>query len=182
MMADADTVALGRDARRVVASWFDLHVDAIHAYLARRAGEQLARDVTAETFRVALEQFDRFDPQRGNERAWLYGIASNLLRHHWRTEQRQLRTHLRSPWAEPVTADPSDVTDARLDARAELERVLAAVARLDPVDRDLLVLVAWERLSSADVAVALGIPRGTVRSRLKRIRSQLRAGEGESDG
>jgi RNA polymerase sigma factor (sigma-70 family) len=173
-MAEADVATGEPDARRVVAGWFDRHVDAIHAYVCRRAGEQVARDVTAETFRVALEDFDRFDPARGHERAWLYGIASNLLRRHWRTECRLRQTQRRSVRGESGPSDPYVVVDARLDARHDVERVLAAVEQLDEEDRDLLFLVVWEQLSSAEVAVALGIPAGTVRTRLKRIRARLR--------
>ncbi len=173
-MAEADTATGGADARRVVAGWFDRHMDAIHGYVCRRAGEQIARDVTAETFRVALEDFDRFDRARGDERAWLYGIASNLLRRHWRTECRLRRTQRRSIRGESGPSDPYVVVDARLDAGHDVERVLEAVEQLEAQDRDLLFLVVWERLSSAEVAVALGIPAGTVRSRLKRIRARLR--------
>jgi len=156
-----------------VASWFDRHVDTIHRYVARRAGSDVARDVTADTFRIAIEQFERFDPRRGSERAWLYGIATNLLRRHQRAEQRRLRTELRSWAAEPSIVDPLLAADGRLDAHRELERTLLAAAELSPDDRDLLVLVAWERCSSAEAAQALGIPAGTVRSRLRRIRQQL---------
>ncbi len=173
-MAESDAATGAGDARRVVAGWFDRHMDAIYAYVCRRAGEQIARDVTAETFRVALEDFERFDPERGDERAWLYGIASNLLRRHWRTECRLRRTQQRSTRGESGPSDPYAVVDARLDAGHDVERVLEAVEQLEAEDRDLLFLVAWERLSSAEAAVALGIPAGTVRSRLKRIRARLR--------
>lgn len=179
MMID-DSAAPGDEAQRVVAVWFERHVDAIHAYVCRRAGEDVALDVTAETFRVALAQFDRYDPARGHERAWLYGVASNLLRRHWRTEQRMLRTQHRSIFTASVTGDPLLAVEERIDARRDVDRVLVAVERLNPDDRDLLLLTVWERLTSAEVADALGIPAGTVRSRLSRIRAQLRADQGAS--
>jgi RNA polymerase sigma-70 factor (ECF subfamily) len=179
MMID-DSAAPGDEAQRVVAVWFERHVDAIHAYVCRRAGEDVALDVTAETFRVVLAQFGRYDAARGNERAWLYGVASNLLRRHWRTEQRMLRTQHRSVFTASVTGDPLLAVEERIDARRHVDRVLFAVERLDPDDRDLLLLTVWERLTSAEVAAALGIPAGTVRSRLSRIRSQLRADQGAS--
>lgn len=162
------------DGAATVAQWFDRHVDTIHRYVARRAGDEVAREVTAETFRVALEQVGRFDPVRGGERAWLYGIATNLLRRHWRAEQRRLRAHLRHAALQPVAGDPLLGADARLDAEREIEQVMTAVAHLDPEDRDLLVLIVWEGCTSAEVAGALNIPAGTVRSRLKRIRLHLR--------
>jgi len=61
-----------------------------------------------------------------------------------------------------------------LDARRRLDRLIDAVCRLSVEDRDLLVLVAWEGLSATEVSAVLGIPKGTVRSRLSRVRSQLR--------
>lgn len=179
-MADSDASA-GDEARRVVAGWFDVHVDTIHRYVARRAGDDVALDVTAETFRIALEQFDRFDASRGDERAWLYGIATNLVRRHWRSEQRSLRTHLRAAaGTDGVPGDPLVAVDARIDAERDAERVLDAIELLDPGDRDLLVLVAWERLSSGEISEALGIPASTIRARLRRIRAQLRADQGVS--
>ena len=163
-----------------VARWFDLHVGTIHRYIARRAGDEVALDVTAETFRVALEQFDRFDDRRGSELAWLYGIATNVLRRHWRTEQRRLRIQLRSDArTRPSVGDPSVVVDDRVDAQRDVERVVDAIEQLDPDDRDLIVLVAVEHLTSAEIGVALGIPASTVRARVRRIRSQLRAEQGD---
>jgi RNA polymerase sigma-70 factor (ECF subfamily) len=73
-----------------------------------------------------------------------------------------------------VPGDPLLGTDARLDAEREIGQVVTAVEHLDPDDRDLLVLVVWEGCTSAEAARALGIPAGTVRSRLMRIRQQLR--------
>lgn len=168
------------DARRAVAAWFDRHVDTIHRYVARRAGDDVALDVTAETFRVALEQFSRFESSRGDERAWLYGIATNLLRRHWRTEQRLLRTQRRAGSNAVVAGDPLAAVDARIDAQRDVERVLAAVEMLEPEDYDLLVLVAWEHLSSTEISEALDIPASTVRARLRRIRTQLRDPQGAS--
>jgi RNA polymerase sigma-70 factor (ECF subfamily) len=137
-------------------------------------------DVTAETFRIAFEQFDRFDPSRGDERAWLYGIATNLLRRHWRTEQRLLRTHMRLGGSAGIVGDPLMAVDGRVDAERDAERVLGAIERLEPDDHDLIVLVAWEHLSSVEISQALGVPASTIRARLRRIRSQLRTDQGAS--
>ena len=159
-----------------VAEWFDRHAASIAAYASRRVGPTLARDVVAETFRVALEQFATFDAERGNERAWLFGIATNVIRRHWRTEERRLRAQARSVRAEVLPVDPLLGVDDSVDARRVYERLVDVIAELPAADRDLLVLVAWERMTSADAAVALGIPPGTVRSRLHRIRMHLAEG------
>lgn len=181
MIADSDATRRSVDATLpavVVAGWFDRHVDTIHRYVARRAGEEVALDVTAETFRVALERYERFDPARGDERAWLYGIATNLLRHHWRSEQRRLRALVRLGSATAAGGDPLVHVDGRVDAERDVRRVVLAMEQLDADDRDLLVLVAWEHLSSAEISAVLGIPASTVRARMRRIRSVLRADEG----
>lgn len=178
MSPDAETdvgLIAGVDpAIEIVAGWFDDHAATIHRYAARRLGEHEAWDITADTFQIAIERFADYDGRRGHERAWLYGIASNLLRRHWRTEERRLRARARSAGSEVVAGDPLLAVDARIDAERDIERVITAISALEPDDRELLVLVAWERLSSTDAARALGIPAGTVRSRLNRIRTELR--------
>jgi RNA polymerase sigma-70 factor (ECF subfamily) len=164
------------DAAESVAAWFDRHAPAIAAYATRRVGLTAARDVVADTFRVALEQFDVFDSARGNERAWLFGIATNVIRRHWRTEERRLRAQVRSVRADVRPVDPLLRIDDSVDAHRAYERIVDVVAQLPPDDRDLLVLVAWERMSSNEAASVLGIPPGTVRSRLHRLRTQLAEG------
>ena len=175
-MSEPSQTGGGVEPATVVAGWFERYVQVIHRYAARRIGPHQAWDVVGETFRVALERFDDYDASRGHERAWLYGIASNILRRHARTEARQLRARARALALSGAPNDPVVDTDSRLDAIGEVERVAARVIDLEPDDRELLVLVAWERLSSADVAEVMGIPAGTVRSRLRRIRSQLLEG------
>jgi RNA polymerase sigma-70 factor (ECF subfamily) len=104
----------------------------------------------------------------------LFGIATNLLRRHWRTERRRIAALRRSSGEARVAAvDPAAGVDDRLDVDARVSRVLDAVADLAPDDRDLLTLVSWERMPHAEVAEVLSIPVGTVRSRLHRIRRQL---------
>lgn len=164
---------VGDVTRAMLAAWFDEHGQAVYAYLARRVGEELARDLAAETFRVALQQFDRFDPGRGSARAWLFGIATNLLRHHWRDERRHIGALARQSLAALGAVDPTVAVDDRIDALRRIDRLVAALDRLAPADRDLLALVVWEGCTSAEVAQALGIPAGTVRSRLRRIRASL---------
>ena len=161
-----------RDRDELVAVWFDRHARDLGAYAARRVGPALARDIVAETFRIACEQPDDVDAARG-ERPWLFGITTNLIRRHWRAEERRLRIQARSALTEPTPLDPLLRVDERLDAQARYERVVDAITTLDAEDRDLLVLVAWEQMTSREAAAVLDIPPGTVRSRLNRIRTRL---------
>lgn len=142
--------------------------------LSRRVGRELALDLAADVFRIAIESYDAYDASRGSERAWLYGIATNQLRRHQRTEVRRLRATERLAASEVLAGDPLLQVNDRIDAFAVNERLCAAVADLDVDDRDLLILVAWEQLPHRVVAETLGIPAGTVRSRLHRIRKTLR--------
>ncbi|MFT3852281.1 MAG: RNA polymerase sigma factor [Ilumatobacteraceae bacterium] len=162
------------------ATWYRANVDSVYGYVARRVGEQLATDLVAETFRIALEQRERFDPDRGSERAWLLGIATNLVRRHWRTETRRLRAWSRYAVAADVPGtDPLLAVDARVDATVEVAALFDAVAALPADDRDLLILVAWEGCSYRDAAEIAGVPTGTIRSRLHRIRRTLHSLMGE---
>jgi RNA polymerase sigma-70 factor (ECF subfamily) len=175
-----DRVAVVPGAAGVVAAWFDRHAASISGYAARRVGPTIARDVVADTFRVALEQFDAFEPSKGSEQAWLLGIATNLMRRHWRAEERRLRAQARQIREGAQAIDPMLEVEEVLDARQAYERLIDVVAQLPAEDRDLLVLVAWEGMTSPQAAAVLGVPAGTVRSRLHRIRTQL--AEGHADG
>lgn len=169
--SDEEDRLLGRQrARRLYVD----HVDAVFAYAARRVGADLAADVTSDMFRIALEQQARFEAQRGSELGWLYGIATNLLRRHWRTEARRLRAIARHAHGEEALIDPLLGVEDRITAADDATRLMNAVAALAPVDRDLLILATWQAASRQDIAESLGIPAGTVRSRLHRIRRELR--------
>lgn len=158
-----------------MAAWFDAYVDDVHAYAARRVGVDLARDVVGDTFRIAIEQYHRFDPAHGDPRAWLFGITTNLLHRHWRTEARRLRATARLHERAGAVLDPLLRSVEQFDAEREVAALLDEIDALDPGDRDVLVLTAWEDMTSAEVAAVLGIPAGTVRSRLNRVRTRLRA-------
>jgi RNA polymerase sigma factor (sigma-70 family) len=109
-------------------------------------------------------------------RSWLYGIATNLLRRHVRQELRGLRATARAAGRETVRDSGHDSRVAeRVDAQAMAGRLAAALAELSEGDRDVLLLTSWAGLDSNEVAGALGIPVGTVRSRLHRVRTWLRA-------
>jgi len=155
---------------------FDAHARPLHRYLARRVGADAAHDLVSETFLVALNQRHTYDPRRGVVRAWLYGIATNLLRRHVRQEVRGLHAAARSAGRAPGQDASHDSRVAeRVDAATMAAQLAGALARLSEADRDVLLLTSWAGLDSNEVADALGIPVGTVRSRLHRVRKLLRA-------
>jgi RNA polymerase sigma-70 factor (ECF subfamily) len=142
----------------------------LRAYLYKRVGNPLADDLAAETFAIAYRRWDDLDPLRP-VRPWLYGISANLLSHHWRKERRRLHALARSG------ADPTDPEDEavleRADAHAQRRALAAALAGLRHDDREVLLLHAWGYLGDAEIAEALTIPVGTVKSRLHRAREQM---------
>jgi RNA polymerase sigma factor (sigma-70 family) len=155
---------------------FDTYARPLHRYLARRIGAEAAHDLVSETFLVALGERHAYDPRRGAVRSWLYGIATNLLRRQVRQEVRGLRAAARSAGHAPGTEASHDSRVAdRVDAAALAARLAGALAELSEGDRDVLLLTSWAGLDTTEVADALGIPAGTVRSRLHRVRKWLRA-------
>lgn len=159
-------------------SRFGLIVDAyatpISRYLAKRVGPVLAQDLTSETFLQAFRGRRTYRADQPNALPWLYGIATNQVRAHVRSEQRRLEVldQLGGQVA-PTTVVHENVDDA-LAAAAIVQHLAGAFARLAGTARDVLALVGVEGLSYEDTAAALGIPVGTVRSRLSRARQELR--------
>lgn len=169
------------DAPEVFAVVFDRHFHEIHGYVARRLGTLVADDIAAETFLIAYRKRASYDATAGSVRAWLYGIATRQISRHRRDEMRTYRAMRRaagSPLAEEHAADNTEFVADRVTALTARRDLAIALAALSPGDRDVLLLVALAELSHAEVAAALGIPYGTVGSRLSRARKKLRAALG----
>lgn len=174
MPTDAEVVIRSRAEPEAFGTLFDRHADAVFGYFARRVPRSEVPDLVAETFRVAFDARHRFDPGRVRARPWLYGVATNVLRHHLRRGRRQQAAHLRLAPPSGTSHGADDGVAAALDAAVEWPLVAAALEQLAPIDREALLLVAWEELSYAEVAEATGVPVGTVRSRVNRARRRLR--------
>lgn len=153
---------------------FDEHARDLFRYLSARAGPAAAEDLVADTFLAALRGHDSFDAGRGTARAWLFGIASNLLRQHLRGQARRHDAIERLAGLAAASVDAPDI-DGRLDAAAHARRLVPHLGALAAVDLDILLLHAWAGLEPAEIAVALGRPAPTIRSRLSRLRRNLRA-------
>ena len=174
--AAADDVAVIESSVREperFAVLFDRHAPHIYRYLARRAGRQAADDLVAETFLAAFARRDRYDLAHADARPWLYGIATNLVGQHRRDLARQYRIRQAAP-AEAEVPGHADRVAADVTAQSMRPLLDAALAALPAGDRDVLLLIAWEQLTYQEVSRALGIPVGTVRSRLHRARTKVR--------
>lgn len=162
--SDAAVIATSVGDRGAFAEIFERHFDAIYSYLARRVGPQLAGDLAAEVFLTAFERRSRYDAGRPDALPWLYGIAANKVRRHRRDEDRRLRALAKSHMTPAAGAEHLFAMDAL---------VAEALVSLQPGDREVLLLYAWADLAYDEIAVALDIPLGTVRSRLHRARRVL---------
>jgi RNA polymerase sigma-70 factor (ECF subfamily) len=170
---DAAVVQLSRHEPEHFSVLFRRHAPHIQRYVVRRLGQDAADDIVAETFLLAFRQRDSYDQTRADARPWLYGIATNLIGRHRRAEIRLYRALARTG-ADPVMEPFTDRVDDRVSASTASRRLATALARLPEKLRDTLLLVAWGDLSYEEVATALGVPVGTVRSRVSRARSKLR--------
>lgn len=169
---DAQLIAAGPEAFEQL---FERHHARIHGWLRRRLPAATAEDLAAEVFERAWAGRDRYDAQVGDATPWLFGIASNLARRHHRQEQRGLRALARSG-VDPLDradADPG-AADDRVDAGAQHQALAGALAALRGPEREVLLLHAWAELSYEQIAIATGVPIGTVRSRLHRARQHVR--------
>jgi RNA polymerase sigma factor (sigma-70 family) len=159
---------MGRPSFELV---FEAEFSGLHRYLRRRLGADVAEDLASATFASAYANWARFDSTRP-VRPWLYGIAANLVRRHWRDERRMLRAYARTG-VDPVVAEDDAQLD-RFDASSRRRELAAALAELRPRDREILLLHAWAELSDSEIAAALSLPLGTVKSRLHRARDSMR--------
>lgn len=143
------------------------HYDRVLAYTLCRTSVDVARDVTADTFLVAWR---RFGDVPADPLPWLLGVARRCLADQRRSTGRRdaLTTRLRQ-----VAEGPTVWDDDPADAVAERDQVAAAMRRLSPPDGELLRLLAWDGLSSAQAAQSLGCSRATFAVRLHRARRRL---------
>ena len=151
---------------------FDRHFTEIHGYLARRAGSDAADGLAGEVFRVAFENRAGYRTDRPCALPWLYGIAANVLRQSRRGAQRSLRLVDKLTIEARVRSVEYESTRAR--ARDEVAVIADALADLPEVEREAVLLFAWEDLSYDEIATVQDVPVGTVRSRLNRARKRLR--------
>jgi RNA polymerase sigma factor (sigma-70 family) len=176
-VVDAELIVGSRVSPELFAVLFDRHAVAIHRYVARRLGTTEADDLLGQTFLLAFERRHRYDETRSDALPWLYGIATNLVHRRRREEIRQYRAYSRTGTDRDHDGLAAEVA-ARLDAAVTTRALSGVLAELRTAERDVLLLFAWEDLSYPEIAQALDIPIGTVRSRLFRARRALRSALG----
>jgi RNA polymerase sigma-70 factor (ECF subfamily) len=157
------------------AELFDSYARAVYNHAFRLTADwSTAEDVMAATFLEAWRLRDRVDPEGGSLRPWLLGIATNTARNQYRSNRRYRRAAQAAAAAELSVPDHAEDVAGRVDDRRRLATALTALAALRPPEREVLALCLGEGLDYEAAAEALGIPVGTVASRLSRARKKLR--------
>jgi len=149
------------------------HARAVYNHAFRLTGNwSAAEEVVSFTFLEAWRLRGTVRPDGGSLLPWLLGIALNVARNVSRSTRRQQAAMNRLPKA-PDVPDFADDLAGRIDDAERLEKIHAALSTLRRTERDVLALCVWSGLNYAEAAEALGVPVGTVRSRLSRARRKL---------
>jgi RNA polymerase sigma-70 factor (ECF subfamily) len=164
---DVELLARSVTEPSVFGELYERHGRAVWRYVVRRIGDDAGEDLAADVFVRAFRARGRYRPDRGTALPWLLGIANHVIADHRRLERRRLAALAR------FAGDGQGRTDqngAALDPQ-----LVTALRRLPAVERDTLLLVVWGELTQDEAAAALGVPVGTVSSRITRARKRLAA-------
>ncbi|MCE4024451.1 sigma-70 family RNA polymerase sigma factor [Microbacterium sp. Au-Mic1] len=177
MSTDSEIIRRSLERPEAFAEFFDRHAASVNAFATYRVGYVAAEDVLSETFLTAFRRRFDFDLTAESGIPWLLGIAARLIRRYRAVEARQWKSFAASAQREElVTSGGVDEALKRVDAERAVAALKTRIAALAPRDRETLLLYAWQGLTYDEVAVALGVPVGTVRSRLNRVRRRLDPG------
>jgi RNA polymerase sigma-70 factor (ECF subfamily) len=168
--SDAQLISASLGHPELFGEIFDRHAEQLLRFFVRRVGSADAGGLVGDVFRIAFERRSDYDCGHASACPWLYGIGSNLLRTRRRTQARGLRA------APKLIAGSQGHREEEgfLNARLVLPKLADAIEVLPEGDRAALLLFALEELGYAEIAIALEIPIGTVRSRINRARRKLR--------
>jgi RNA polymerase sigma-70 factor (ECF subfamily) len=175
-VSDRELWALARDGDGAAFGiLFERHAGRIYSYCFRRTADwALAEDLTSATFLIAWRSHGRGPLRADSALPLLYGIATNALRNQRRSLKRAREALGRLPLSRPDEPDFSEETATRLDDEDTMRQLLRVFSRLPRREQDVVALCDWSGLSYEDAAGVLGVPIGTVRSRLSRGRRRLR--------
>ena len=146
---------------------FEAHYGAVTRFLRTRGHDGTeADDLVAGTFEVAWRRMDQV-PEGREALPWLIGVARNLSRNARRKSRRE------ASFVDELTSVTVPFTELPIEDRAASAEVMGALAQLKPVDRDLILLVAWDELTPQEAGQVVGLRPVTARSRLHRARRRL---------
>jgi RNA polymerase sigma factor (sigma-70 family) len=172
--SDGDLLAMAGREPEAFGELFKRHSRAVYAYCARRTGNlDLAEDLTSVVFIEAFRRRRRLRLSNTGALPWLIGVANNVVRNADRSLRRYRSALDRIPAAANGVSSEEDMME-RLEAQEALACALEAISTLTREEQDVVLLVLWSEFTYADAAAALGIPIGTVRSRLARARAKFK--------
>jgi RNA polymerase sigma factor (sigma-70 family) len=156
---------------------FERHAPDIYGFCFRRTGDgRASEDLTQAVFLEAWRRRNEVELAPEDVRPWLFGVALNLVRNQRRSLRRHRAALARLPRPR-ADADVGDDLAQRLDDEQRAREVLERVRRLSRGEQDVVALCAWAELTYDQAAKVLGVPVGTVRSRLARARARLKEGD-----
>lgn len=174
-LTDAQVIERSLTDPRAFEWIFDRHFAAVHRFAVGRVGLQEAADVVAETFARAFDRRHRFRTDKPSALPWLFGIAVNICRERLRRADRGNRATTRIATRIEMTTESFESALAeRIDAQRLRPGLVAALQTLSDDEYALLMLSTESDLTYHEMAATLGIPIGTVRSRLARARKRVR--------
>ena len=165
LMSDARIIRDSVADSAVFSALYERHLRAVAGFITRRVGAEIAEDLSAEVFVRAFRGRSGYRDEHETALPWLLGIANNLIADHRKAERRRLQALQRSAGA----------SQPAIEMRAQVlaPELVRELLRLPAADRDALLLIVWGELTYAEAATALGIPVGTIRSRIARARQRL---------
>ncbi|KJL26631.1 ECF RNA polymerase sigma factor SigK [Microbacterium azadirachtae] len=176
VISDSDIVLASQRVPGRFSEIFERHAPRVEAFIISRVGTTAKDDILSETFLAAFRYRDKFDLAAESALPWLMGIATRMIRRHRSDEAKHWRSLTASAGlAAEIAPDDLAAAAIRVDAQAAVRELAPRISALRDRDRDLLLLYAWGDLTYEQIAEALAIPIGTVRSRLSRIRANLSA-------
>lgn len=177
MAGESSRRAGPREAARdpdVFEEFYRRHVDRITRFVARRVDDpHTAADLTADVFVAAIHSAEAFRPEKGNEEAWLFGIARNVVSAERRRAAREADSTGRVAGRRLLDSDDIARMEERIHAEDQARRLLGSMAALPDGERQVIELVAVDQFSVTEAAAALGIRKVTARVRLHRARKAL---------
>jgi RNA polymerase sigma factor (sigma-70 family) len=172
--SDSDLITASLDQPDLFATVFERHYEAVFGFAGAAVGVDQAADIASEAFLRAFQLRHRYDARYRSARPWLFGITANLIADHYRRLARQHRAYRRLAGQIELLDQFEEQADSRSDAVVLAPMIEEALRSLRPEELSVVCLFVFEDFSYVEIAQALAIPEGTVRSRLSRARARLR--------
>ncbi|OGF26295.1 hypothetical protein A2303_03805 [Candidatus Falkowbacteria bacterium RIFOXYB2_FULL_47_14] len=129
---------------------------------------ETAEDLTSRIFMKALENIGGFDPGKGTFQAWIYRIARNTVIDHYRTSR--AHANIEDVWDLSGNDDP----ERDIDAKTKLEKVRKYLAKLKPIERDIVIMRVWQGMNHKEIAAVMGKTEAGVKMAFSRTITKLR--------